>query len=56
MNIPSQELELIESISYLDTKQKTDVLKFVKEQLLYKHRSIVKKEALRDIRTALKRV
>jgi hypothetical protein len=53
MHIQYQDLELKESIKYLDANQKMTVLQYIKTQLVMKHRSIIKKEALKDIREAL---
>lgn len=54
MQVHTQELELKESIKYLDANQKKSVLLYVREQLINEHRSKLKKEALREIRWALK--
>ena len=54
MKNSSIENELVGSLRYLDTNQKSDVLSFVKQKLNAQHRLIVKNEALRDIRLALK--
>jgi hypothetical protein len=53
MHIQYQDLELKESIKYLDANQKMTVLQYIKNQLTKKHRPIIKKEALKDIRAAL---
>ncbi len=54
MKNPSVETELIGTIKYLDSNQKSNVLSFIKNQLRAKKKVIAKKKALRDIRLALK--
>ena len=54
MNIlQNQEFELLESIHFLDNKQKSDVLKYVKNQLKFNNLKVEKKKAINDVRKAL---
>jgi len=50
---PSIETELVGTLKFLDSHQKSDVLSFIKEKLGVRYKSIVKREALRDIRLSL---
>ena len=54
MKNSSIESELIGTIKVLDSDQKSDVLSFIKEKLGMQHKTLVKREALRDIRMALR--
>lgn len=55
MQVQIQDIELKESIRFLDANQKQTLLQYIKEQLISKQRKFIKREALRDIRAALKK-
>jgi hypothetical protein len=54
MRTSTVENELEGTLRFLDVNQKMEVLSFIKDQMEVKRKSITKRDAIRDIRTALK--
>lgn len=54
MRTSTIENELEGTLKFLDVNQKMDVLSFIRDQMDVDRKGITKRDAIRDIRTALK--